>query len=58
MKYRVLVVDDEPAVTEDLCLSIVWSDFGFHKPDVAFDGEEALKMMDENKYKDRHNTLF
>ena len=29
-----------------------------NKPDVVFDGEEALKMMDENKYKDRHNTLF
>lgn len=50
MKYRVLVVDDEPAVTEDLCMSVVWSDFGFHMPDVAFDGKEALKMMNENKY--------
>jgi two-component system, response regulator YesN len=48
--YHVLVVDDEPAVYEYLSLTINWADYGFKTADAAYDGEEALRKMDENNY--------
>ena len=48
--YRVLVVDDEPAVFEDLNLMVRWSDLGFSEADTATDGEEALGKMEKENY--------
>lgn len=48
--YRVLVVDDEPSVYEGLKLLINWNELGFREPNCAFDFEEAINRLDEDKY--------
>ena len=44
--YRVLIVDDEPYFSEGLKNLIKWEEFGLEVYSVAYDGEEALKIIE------------
>ena len=41
--YKLLIVDDEPAIVEGIRQSINWEDHGIAPPDYAFNGNEALE---------------
>lgn len=43
--YRVLIVDDEPFITEGLKHIIKWEDYGLEVCGVAFNGSEALEKI-------------
>jgi len=43
--YRLLVVDDEDAIRKGLMKKIDWNRVGFETPNVASDGEEALRII-------------
>jgi Response regulator containing CheY-like receiver domain and AraC-type DNA-binding domain len=45
--YKVLLVDDEPFITEGLSDAVDWSAFGLEVVGSAEDGEEALERMRE-----------
>ncbi|WP_219835000.1 response regulator transcription factor [Paenibacillus sp. R14(2021)] len=45
--YKVLLVDDEPFITEGLSDAVDWSSFGFEIVGSAEDGEEALERLHE-----------
>ncbi|GLX66176.1 response regulator transcription factor [Paenibacillus glycanilyticus] len=47
--YKVLLVDDEPFITEGLSDAIDWSAFGLEVVGSAEDGEEALERLRELK---------
>ena len=49
-EYRTLIVDDEPAVSEGLKLKVNWKDCGFRQPNCAFNYNEALDKLEEDKY--------
>lgn len=42
--YRVLIVDDEPAVCEGLCQLVDWSSYGFGTIVTAHNGRQALEL--------------
>ena len=42
---RVLLVDDELPVHEAFDIMLDWHEFGFEKPDSAYDASTALDMM-------------
>ncbi|CAM4129787.1 response regulator transcription factor [Lederbergia lenta] len=46
--YKVLLVDDEPIITQGLQALLNWEDYGFEVVYIAQDGEEALAYMKEN----------
>ncbi|MEK3888094.1 response regulator transcription factor [Bacillus sp. FSL K6-3431] len=46
--YKVLLVDDEPIITQGLQALINWEDYGFEVVFIAQDGEEALSYIKEN----------
>lgn len=45
MMYRVLIVDDEPAIREGLTTLIDWEACGFQVADTAGNGREALEKL-------------
>lgn len=47
MPKKLLVVDDEPAIVKGLKFSLERDGYQI---DAAYDGEEAMKMFDENQY--------
>jgi DNA-binding response OmpR family regulator len=47
MPKKLLVVDDEPAIVKGLKFSLERDGYQI---DAAYDGEEAIKMFDENQY--------
>ncbi|MDN5277318.1 MAG: hypothetical protein PWR01_1283 [Clostridiales bacterium] len=47
MPKKLLVVDDEPAIIKGLKFSLERDGY---QVDAAYDGEEAMKMFDENQY--------
>ncbi len=47
MPKKLLVVDDEPAIIKGLKFSLERDGYQI---DAAYDGEEAMKMFDENRY--------
>lgn len=47
MPKKLLVVDDEPAIVKGLKFSLERDGYQI---DAAYDGEEAMKMFDENRY--------
>lgn len=48
--YRVLAVDDEPAVHEDLKLMVNWEAYGFSPPSAASNCIEALAKIEAEPY--------
>ena len=48
MKYKVLIVDDEPWAAYGLQNLVQWEDYGFEIAGIAFTGKDALKIMREN----------
>lgn len=48
--YKVLIVDDEPAVSEGLSLMVNWEEHGFVTLDSAENGEEALEILKKTRY--------
>jgi two-component system, response regulator YesN len=48
--YSVLIVDDEPIITEGLSILLDWKEFGFSNLETASDGEEALKKLKSKKF--------
>ncbi|WP_308635307.1 response regulator transcription factor [Paenibacillus silvisoli] len=46
--YNVLIVDDEPIVVEALRKSTVWDDFGLEVIGDAYNGVEALELMEKH----------
>ena len=47
---RVLLVDDELPVHEAFDIMLDWHEFGFEKPDSAYDASTALDMMRTTRY--------
>lgn len=47
---QVLIVDDEAIIREGLRAMIPWEEYGFQRPDTAFNGVEALRKMVDNSY--------
>lgn len=48
--YDVLLVDDEPLITEGLSILIDWNQLGFSRIETACDGEEALSKIKITKF--------
>ncbi len=48
--YKVLIVDDEPAVCEGLSLLMEWGELGFEEPEYAYSGGEALTRLEYEKF--------
>lgn len=46
--YKVLLVDDEPIITQGLQALLNWEDYGFEVVFIAQDGKEALSYLQEN----------
>jgi len=47
--YGVLIVDDEPMICEGLKLIVQWTQYGFGDIRIAYDGEAALTVIEEQK---------
>ncbi|WP_413408885.1 response regulator transcription factor [Paenibacillus amylolyticus] len=47
--YKVLLVDDEPYAIEGLQLLINWEKYGFEIRGVCANGEEAIRMMEQDR---------
>lgn len=48
-KLKLLIVDDEPIICEGLRFTIDWESLGIHVVGVAYDGEEALRMIESEE---------
>lgn len=48
-KMKVLLVDDEPLVSEIILSLLDWEEEGFYYPRVAFNGRDALKMYEQEQ---------
>ncbi|MFC0215368.1 response regulator [Paenibacillus chartarius] len=48
MRAKVLIVDDEPRICAGLRLTIPWTEMGAEVVGEAYDGEQALQMMEQN----------
>lgn len=48
MMYKVLLVDDEPIITQGLQALLNWEDYGFEVVFVAENGQDALSYIEEN----------
>lgn len=48
--YRILMIDDEPAVLNGLEKAMPWQEYGFEEIVLATSGEEALKIMQEKAF--------
>ena len=48
--YRVLIVDDEPVITEGLCMLVDWDSYGFKEVLTATDGDDALDKAKSKKF--------
>ncbi|QMV44712.1 response regulator [Cohnella cholangitidis] len=48
-KIKLLIVDDEPIICEGLRYTIDWERLGVHVVGVAYDGEEALRMIESEE---------
>jgi len=45
MGYRVLIIDDEPLIIQNLSTVINWRNFNYEMVEKAFDGKEALEII-------------
>lgn len=43
--HQILLVDDEPYVVDDLCVSVPWRELGFEQVHKAYSGYEALELL-------------
>lgn len=48
-KYKVVIVDDEPIITDGLATAVGWGDFGCEIAGKAYSGMEGLKVIRENR---------
>lgn len=48
--YRILLVDDEPAVLNGLHETISWTEYGFETVTLAASGSEALSLLKQQSY--------
>ncbi|MGN1023407.1 MAG: response regulator [Lachnospiraceae bacterium] len=46
-KYKVVIVDDEPIITDGLSTAIRWGDFGCEVAGKAYSGKDGLKVIRE-----------
>jgi len=50
-KFKVLIVDDEEIIQQGLKKVVPWAELGFTPPDVAWNGKEALEMINQKDYR-------
>lgn len=50
MKVRMLIVDDEPVICQGLAQTIPWHSLGVEDVDMAFNGNQALRKMEQEPF--------